>query len=306
MGSEKIREAKGGGVNFDHPATCRPKILDYEKAMIDWGGRKKFALVGFATSSREEAPWDDPEYVIVGLNQLYRHIPRADAWLEIHANWNEHVVEGTDHAGWLAAAPIPIFMKERVAGIPNSVRFPIERAIAEFSDYFTSTVAFGIALAILEGFTTIGIYGVDLIVGTEYFSQKACVEYLLGIAVGRGIEVRLPALSALCKSTFRYGYQLEPDWGPMRLSVVEGRLAELRENHKKALARAHWLDGRLSQVEEAIRGNGNVTLEAIRERLVTERDQNLAQLHIFEGCARETDRWREYLELHQRGGTVPA
>lgn len=303
MGSEKIVGAAGPGVRWDHPAASAPVILDADRAEIDWRGRTKLAIVGFATSSRDDAPFDDPEWVILGLNQLYRHIPRADAWMEIHSNWNEHVVEGTDHFGWLASAPIPIFMMERVPGIPNSVRYPIERAVTEFSDYFTSTIAFAVALGILEGFKEIGIYGVDLIVGEEYFHQKACAEYLIGFANGRGITMRLPKLSALCKSLYRYGYQLGPDWGPMTPSAVAKRLESLKNDHRKALARFHWIEGRvheLTEVKELVPGH-----QARHEELMKLRDEGLSNLHILEGSARETDRWREYLELHLRGGIIP-
>lgn len=305
MGSEKVTAASGPGVDFDHPAAAHVKILDHDKPTIDWQGRDKLAIVGFATSSREQAPFGDPAWIILGLNQLYRHIPRADAWMEIHANWNEHVVEGTDHQGWLANAPIPIFMTERVPSLPTSVRYPIERAIETFSDYFTSTIALALGLAVLEDFKTIGIWGVDLIVGEEYFHQKACAEYLIGFASARGIDVRLPAPSALCKSLYRYGYQQEPDWGPMRPSAVAKRLEMLKEDHRKALARAHWLDGRIAELQSL---NGALGEEKVRERLEElqrERDIQLGDLHMLEGAARETDRWQQYLELHMRGGTVP-
>jgi len=306
MGSEKIVHApSSGGVDFDHPAAGKVTILNHADARIDWGGRKKIAVCGFASSSSREAPFDDPEYIILGLNQLYRHIPRADAWIEIHREWNEHVIEGTDHEGWLQSFPGPIYMSERIPNIPNSVRYPIERAIDMFSDYFTSTIAFGIAVGIMEGFEEIAIYGVDLIVGEEYFHQKACVEYMIGFANAKGINVRLPHKTALCKQMYRYGYEKEPDWGPMTMTNISGRLDILKEDHRKALARAHWLTGRLNEIESL---NGSLEAEKFAERkeeLSNERDEHLAALHMMEGAARETDRWREYLDLHLRGGDIP-
>lgn len=174
MGSEKIKDATNQ-VDFNHPCAGHVKILDRESGVVesfcpDGTKRTKLALVGFAASSKDLAPFDDPTWEIVGLNQLYRHIPRADRWIEIHANWNEHVVEGTDHHKWLAEAPIPIYMAERVPSIPNSVKFPLDRIMKQggHPDYFTSTVAFVIALAIEEGFKEIGLWGIDLIVGDEY------------------------------------------------------------------------------------------------------------------------------------------
>ena len=265
MGSEKVIDAVGPGVNFDHPAATHPIILDHDAPKIDWRGRKKCAIVGFATSSRDFAPFNDPEYVIIALNQLYRHIPRADAWFEIHSNWNEHVVEGTDHFGWLKAAPIPIFMTERVPGIPNAVRYPKELLETTFGPYkFTSSVAYMLALAILERFEEIAIYGIDLVVGDEYFYQKACVEYLIGYANAKGITVRLPKQTALCKGSHWYGYELEPDTGPLKLSVLQARVQELQKKRREMLN----------------------------------------EVYVLEGAINEAGRWHEYIELTLRGADL--
>lgn len=260
------------GVDFNHPAAAHPKILDAEQGLIEiLPRRKKYAVVGFATSSRDLAPFDDPEWVIAGLNQLYRHIPRADIWYDIHVNWNEHVVEGTDHEAWIKASPIPVFMAQRVPELgPASVRYPIERMIAKFSDYFTSTVAFALAWSIdmidqsvaadlaLESVAspeaflarqrelyaqhTIGIFGIDLIVGGEYFYQKACAEYFIGQACGRGITVFIPPQSALCKQSHRYGYHVEPDY-PLSMSFLEKRRAEFAVKRDTLLKELYTFDG---------------------------------------------------------------
>lgn len=257
-----------GGINFDHPAAVKPHIgiLDADQGELALpADRTKLAICGFASSSREFAPYDDPAWVIVGLNQLYRHIPRADIWCDIHVNWNEHVVEGTDFHTWLREAPIPTLMAERVPSIPNSVRYPLERIIKKFgADYFTSTISFLIAWALFAGYKTIGIWGVDLIVGTEYFHQKACAEFWLGMANGMGVEIVLPQQTALCKQAYRYGYEFEPKFWPIKKSDLEKRLAAMD----------------------------------------SERQKLLAQLHTIQGAIAEADRWREFMELTERGGQI--
>lgn len=45
---------------------------------------KKVAIVGFASSSRMMAPWQDESTEIWGLNSLYAFIPRWTRWFEIH------------------------------------------------------------------------------------------------------------------------------------------------------------------------------------------------------------------------------
>ncbi len=200
------------GVDFSHPAAGKIHIIDRDKGVVDeycpdgTTPRKKVAIVGYAETSRMLAPFDDPEWSIWGMNQLYRYIPRADRWFEIHHNWDEHVVDGTDHIGWLTGAPIPVYMVARLAQFITSVTLPIEKLIAICGrDYFSSSIAYMIALAIAERFTHIHLYGIDLIVGDEWDYQKPNAEFWIGVANGMGITVGIPSESALCRQTWRYG-----------------------------------------------------------------------------------------------------
>lgn len=252
MGSEKIPLSdEDKCVDFNHPCAGQAKIFDHDKAIVeetcpDGSPRTKVAIVGFAASSMEMAPFDDPTFSIWGMNQLYRKIPRADRWFEIHANYLEHVVEGTDHKKWLTESPIPIYMVDRIHSIPNSVRFPIERVMQGHLDYFTSSVAYMIALAIQEGFKEIGLWGIDLIVGDEYFFQKACAEFWLGVAHGKGITVTLPHTTALCKQSHRYGYQSEPV-SLIAMSELAKRKAGLLDQRHKHMIELANIDGALQE-----------------------------------------------------------
>jgi hypothetical protein len=255
-------------IQWEHQAACHPKILDAENCLIDWQGRKKLAIVGFASSTRDKAPFDNPEWVVWGLNQLYRHVPRADAWIDIHRDFNApgKVVEGTDFDGWLKSIPIPVFMAETHPEIPTSVRFPLEQIIDKFgADYFTSTISYMIAYGIWAGFTTIGIWGVDLIVGKEYFHQKACAEFWLGVASASGVEVKLPAETAIMKAGYRYGYEDERKLGIITVDEIRARL---------------------------------VRIEKRRDELMTE-------LRTVDGFRQDCAYWLELAELRARGGYVP-
>lgn len=271
-----LKEAQSGvaveGVDPNHPARGVSKVIDAQLGTIELlmadgvTPRKKFALVGFAGSTRGMAPFDDPEWAICGLNQLNRHIPRADWWFEIHKDWNTALVPGTDHEGWLRDCGIPVMMTDHRPSLPTSVRYPIEEMVDEFADYFTSTVAYMIAYTIrhidklverrLDDMPTepdrtesdarraakkmyaeycIGIFGVDLIVGEEYEHQRPCAEFYIGQALARGITVMIPPQSALCKARYRYGYQMEPD-DLIKLRDLDAReteLARLQKQHEE-------------------------------------------------------------------------
>jgi len=307
------------GVDPNHPAETGylVSVVDGPDGVVKAPdpARKKIAVCGFAASSRNLAPFDDPEWEVWGLNQLYRHIPRATRWFDIHANWREDNVPGTDHPAWLQQCGIPVYMSGHEPSIPTSVQYPLARVIERVAgvDYFTSTVAFMVALSIYEfdrqvdaevedlrrradgtpgsddetaareardvvrdpvrfrawlsaryAERELGIFGIDLIVGTEYDWQKSCVEYLLGVAHARGITVRLPEQCALLKQRWRYGYETEPNGGLLRMT-------ELR---KRA------------------------------EALTTRRNALIAELQTIDGALQENGYWGQVMDLRSKGGRV--
>jgi hypothetical protein len=86
---------------------------------------------------------------------------------------------------------------------------PIDALIKRFGlDYFTSTVAMELAYALsLEDVEEIGLWGIDLIHGTEWGDQRPCAEYWIGRAVERGIKVTTHPKSALLTQRYRYAYE---------------------------------------------------------------------------------------------------
>lgn len=281
MTATKVVEKVGGievdvlnpsGNTWTHPAACYPTIgvVDAEDGLLTSSHRKAVAIVGFSGTSRMSVPFHDKDYEIWGLNQLYRHIPRADRWFDIHSNYDEHVVDGTDHIGWITNAAIPVYLNEAHPEYPTSVRFPIEKTMAFFAqvghfqfDYYTSSIAYMLALAIMEGFETIAIYGVDMIAGTEYADQKPCVEYYLGYAAARGIKIELPANSALLRQQHRYGYtQTQP-------SIV---------TYEDYVVRKTNIDSKRRQLE--------------------------IQIAILDGASQEDAYWGNIYKLRERGGDI--
>ena len=235
-------------------------IVDAQRGVVDTKRhRKKLAIVGFATSSRMLAPFDDDEWEIWAMNQLYRYIPRATRWWEIHNRpmFEADIVRDTDYVAWLQQCPIPIYMADTFSDIPRSVRFPIEALTEEFGikfigdrfgrPYFTSSPAYMLALGIHLGFEEIGVWGIDLTIGREYEYEKACFEYFLGMARGRGIKVTLPLTTALLKAAYRYGIDVAPPSGPFSEEMFNSRLNQLQERKAVLLTEIHAIDGALQE-----------------------------------------------------------
>ena len=157
----------------------------------------KVAILGSA-GGWGRAPFDQAGWEIWGLNDQYRLLTddhqrlRADRWFELHPNsvlTNRR--RPPDHQACLAAMKIPVYTL--FAGNPWQVKhprlYPYQRAVQTGCDYFACTFAYQIALALLEGFTEIRLYGTPLVSAREALVERPCVEWWLGLAEGRKVKV---------------------------------------------------------------------------------------------------------------------
>ena len=130
-------------------------------------------------------------------------MPMVDVLFELHPNFNDLRPELLP---WAIEHQPKIYMPEKHPELQNSVAYPREEITERFGPYFTSTIAYMVALAITEEPEFIGVYGVDMATAGEYYDQRPCCEFLLGIAAGMGIEIGIPKSSALLKSPWIYGF----------------------------------------------------------------------------------------------------
>ena len=272
--------------------------------------RKRVAIIGFASSSRDQAPYGDESFEIWSLNHAYTHVPRWDRWYEIHdkAHFQRDLLrdgmpqDGKRHVDWLKQEPAggrPIYCQEHYDDIPASVRFPRQEINAWFrkngglmleeaglpdgyfaEDYYTSTPAQMMALAIYEGFEEIHLYGIDMLQAEEYFYQRSGVEYYVGFARGRGIKVYIPQTSALCKANYVYGYSEPPTDIAHVQAYVEylgTKIAESDMNKQKAANIAHTLDGGLQMARLMLElVNTGVVLRDAQGNPVKQEDKEFA------------------------------
>lgn len=101
---------------------------------------------------------------------------------------------------WMKAHPGPIYTSRAHPDYPGLAEFPLEAVVNDLGDaYFNSTVAYAVALAIYLGVKSIMLFGVDFTYPNSHHAEKgrACVEYWLGVATARGIEVAVAESSSL-------------------------------------------------------------------------------------------------------------
>ena len=126
------------------------------------------AIYGF-TDHKNQGPLGVPGWENWGLNELYRYMPldKFSRWFELHprSDFEKPKEQGGDpeHITTLKTFPIPVYMTAHHDDIPPSVPLPRAFIEAGIGDrYVTSTPAWMLALAIAEGFKTIGLFGIDM------------------------------------------------------------------------------------------------------------------------------------------------
>ena len=170
----------------------------------------KVALIGWG-KTKNLAPFNDNNFEIWGLNDLYEVIPRWDRWFEIHKRCDIDnaftLINNKPYLEGLTSLNCPIYMQDKYKDITCSIPYPLQKMIDRFGSYFTSTMAYMLALAIDEEFEEIHLYGIDCETNQEYAEQRACIERLIGYAEGKGIKVYIPNESPLLKHWCLYGYE---------------------------------------------------------------------------------------------------
>ena len=86
-------------------------------------------------------------------------------------------------------------------GVKKFEEYPLEEIIKEFNiEYFTDSIAYMTAFAIYKGYKKIIFRGCDYSWGDEIHSGKRdCVEFWIGVARGRGIEIDVGKGSTLTR-----------------------------------------------------------------------------------------------------------
>lgn len=160
---------------------------------------------------------------------------------------------------WIKTSRTPIVTSRKHPDYPALVEFPLEDVLNHLGhEYFNSTAAYAVAMAIHIGATKISLFGMDFTYPDQHKAEKgrACVEFWLGQAHARGIEIGLPDKSSLMDSMHSrasrlYGYDtvdvefnVQPD-GYLKLAFKEReRLPTAEEiernyDHGQPIAKQH-------------------------------------------------------------------
>lgn len=184
--------------------------------------RPKIAIIG-PSASRDAGQFCDRTWSLWGLNAAYRNRAPLPWARMFNLHRLAHLVRDVpQYVEWDAYFSyrnprVPMYVVDSWRGLlRNQVLFP-RRALQDKpqGDYHASSFDWMVALAIHEGAQAIAVHGAKFAVegpGQEPVSAWACLEYWLGVAVGRGIRVMTHAdcelfhQSHLVRSRSVYGY----------------------------------------------------------------------------------------------------
>ena len=198
---------------------------------------KLVSIVGLSPSSRDAA-FAEVEGDMWSVNTGHfcftpEQLSRFTAWFQLHPR-REFEMANKDrpqHLEWLKTCDIPVYMERQWDDIPTSVRYPREEIFNIVGlDYFTSSVAYMIALAIYQKYDEIHLYGIDMPSQTEYFNERPCVEFWLGVAMANDINVYMPDKCPLLRGR-KYAETVK-----ITSSLVAEKIRLHQQNREKKLA----------------------------------------------------------------------
>jgi len=176
---------------------------------------RSIAICGFSETSRDMANQEPPDVEIWGLNRCYTFLKRLTRHFEVHgeAHWSgRNGLRDKGYLDWLRGLTVPIICCDDLPDVPQAKRFPLAQISETYCQYFTSSIAFMLALAVYEDYLAaqrddaegrvkdIRLYGVDMSSWGEYAYQKPCVEFWLGVAKGQGITLVIPSISPVLQA----------------------------------------------------------------------------------------------------------
>jgi hypothetical protein len=169
---------------------------------------RQVAVVGLAPSTHDDAPYEDPDWEVWGLPWDEERWPYFDRLFDIHpleciraATPSFYRYGYEDRLKEIRH----LYMQEAYRDVPNAIEYPLSEVSALVGDYYNSSIAYMLALAIFEEYDKIGIWGVDMAEqgepghADEYRDERPNCEYLLGFAKAKGIEIYLPDECPLLK-----------------------------------------------------------------------------------------------------------
>lgn len=218
---------------------------------------RRIAIIGSAPSSIQLVPWHDQTLELWACSPgAAGHLKRVDRFFELHRWEPGKAWFPVDYMTWLANCRCPVYVFDMAMAptVKTAELYPKEPMVQRFGPwFFTSSVAWMLAMAISEGVSEIYFYGVDMSADEEVYSQqKAGCHFFISVARAMGIRVIAPPESDLMRPTRLYGYcELDPMHIKLlvRSQEYKDRLAAKQVEAQRAHEEICFLQGCLADNE---------------------------------------------------------
>lgn len=305
-------------INGVTTVTDNTSIVDVPLAPIP-AKLRTICISGFAESTRELANNVSADTEIWSLNRCYTFLKRWDRWFEVHQPDLYTGRTGLREPAYmelLRNSKAPIYMQVVDPSIPKAVQYPRKEILeAGFREYFTTSVAFMLALVAYEH-RTLGLhvgqvlmYGIDMSAYSEYSYQRPCVEYWCGVLDGLGIAhnghslVEVPKLAPVLKGPSYGDHLYRSLW-----EQADARIAHLKGKQTQEAANLQAVIGAASEyrnvpdITEALTRlspedwqkwvtESAAKIKARRQELNQAHQQLGADLNSSLGALREAQHW---------------
>lgn len=209
-----------------------------------------------------------PNGVVYPLDRVLRRFSAVNGWFNMHA---------IDDEGTVDLSHPSILKWESGSGMTHE-----PRVISK--GYLTNTISYMLALAIIEGYEQIGIWGVDMAVSSElrgkneYSWQRPSCEFFLGWAAGMGIKVYIPPTADLLKTRHLYGFE-EPqasDWSKKTDEIIASMQQRQQQAEQELQNHQATVNRLVGAVEALERIKKHIWEGMATEELVAQLDKYIA------------------------------
>src|SRR3990167_8509930 len=213
-------------------ASLTPSPPDVDAVVPVRRKRSRVCIVGYGSSGRL-VPWTEYDTDFWGFNEPggtsepARNISSFGEWFQLHhRNYLERtqrnpgaMVYFQHSLEWYRAlryTPLYVWEPKDWPECLTAKAFPKTEveALTPHGRYHLSSVDWLVALAIYRGYEHISVYGIDFgpTDGGEPMGARACLEYWLGVAEGRGITTHVEGGAMFhgyqwVRSDWQYGYE---------------------------------------------------------------------------------------------------
>lgn len=165
-----------------------PSVRQYLELTKRWGGRRAYCDETWGINALGD---------VFACDRIFHMDDVRVQMLRAEAAPSSNIAKMVE---WMRTCEIPIVTSRLHPDFPALIEFPLADVLTAYPlGYFNSTAAYAIAYALSVGATKISCFGMDFTYPDAHDAEKgrACVEFWLGMAAQKGIEIAVPKSTSL-------------------------------------------------------------------------------------------------------------